>query len=134
MKDRKIREWEEEGEANAAQIICVHVSRNIADRPNKSEFITNQIKTLLAVRRPKKLLTVVGRPFLNQLIRRIRNTETPSEVIDEITQRIMKASDENDPDLPEGCEDWKFHILRNGLAVQNPLPEWAQLFRTLLEA
>ena len=44
MKDRKIREWEEEGEANAAQIICVHVSRNIADRSNKSEFITDQIK------------------------------------------------------------------------------------------
>ena len=133
MKDRKIREWEEEGEANAAQIICIRVSRNIADRSNKSEFITNQIKTLLAVRWSRKLLVVVGRPFINQLIRRMRNTETPREVIDEITQRILKASDENDPDLPEGCEDWKFRILRNGLAIQNPLSEWVPLFRTLLE-
>ena len=133
MQDKKIREWEEEGEANAAQIICVHVSRNLADRSNKSEFITNQVKTLLAVRWSKKLLTIVGRPFINQLIRRIRGTETPREVIDEITRRITEASEEGDPDLPEGCDEWKFHILRNGLAIQKPLSDWAPLFRTLMK-
>ena len=128
---KRTREWEIEGEGNAAQVLCIRVSRNLADRSNKSEFITSQVKTLLAVKWSRQLLTLVGRPFINQLIRRIRASETPVEVIDEIANRIFQASTEIEPEFPEGYEEWKFFILRNGLANQVSLQKWASVLSKL---
>ena len=129
---KRIRDWELEGETNAAQVICLHVSRKLADRNIQVEAVTNQVKTLLAVRWSRHLITTIGRPFINQLIRRIKVSGTQAAVIDEITRRICQASDEAGPVFPEECEEWKFFILRNNLTSGITLQEWASAISQLM--
>ena len=106
-EDRKIREWKEEGEANAVQLFCAHKPRNTADRTNKSEFIYEPDQNRTSGKVVQE--TTDGSRQAGHQPAYQANTETPKEVIDEITQRCLKASEESDPDLPEGCEEWNFH-------------------------
>ena len=73
------------------------------------------------------LLTAESGAYINQLIRRIRASETPVDVIDEIANRISQASTEIEPEFPDGYEEWEFPILRNGLANQVALQKWASV-------